>query len=1266
MASPFSASAPYPLRLGVEPIREGVYTLTLDDDAGHSGTGVFTFSVERELGHGFPTWFEFLRRFAHRDPGKDALVLFGRDLFRAVVEELPRVNDAWQGIAGAAGSRPLALTLELGSHTEPLAALPFELLHDHGGFVFARPGAALRRAYAELTEKRFALPSEPRVLFAWANPPGAGDDFDPEPHAAALGRVFGPRLERLDQATREGVRERVRQAWVEGDPFHYVHILAHGFRDIAVAGVVLCGEHGGAELVDAQRLGQVLNNAGVQLAFLCSCQTAIGGDAAFSGVGQQLLSPRGGDLPAVVATQANLPVWRSAELGESFYRQLARCGDPGEALVAARREAYDVGGFGWSVPILLSRPAPTERVAPVTVAGLPARRATYLERPELEDAILAAVDQRRLVSVVGLPGIGKTEAGAEAARRAKNRGMFERAIHREARAGMSTGDLRRTLGAALGMTELPADDEGLAYAFAAQSGRLLLVIDNAEDLMHTEESQLAFRDQLDVLLAGAPRLHLLLTTRWPVGATQQSEFEIDVPPLPRKQMASLLEKELRAQGGYHEEWPSSPAWEELLDLLDGHPRTLWLAARQLAGQAASLERVVARLRDLKADAALDADLVGRKDVYEALANDKQARLRSLVAGMDLSFEVLAQRHPQAIEVFLALSLFPAGLPEVVAREVAGEEGCEGLDQLLRYHLAQWQASRVYYPVPLHWYAERRRRERPIEDSRYRSRALAGFVPFLQACDQALSQGAIRTGIESFMGELPTLQVLVAGVTAKSFEAAPLLEIAIAASNVLEFSHQRTFARVLFDAASSTANAGGDRINKAFCLLLQGQLEFREDHWAAAREKLAMALPILRESSQEPAVATSLSVLGAIALREEELSLARDYLTESATRFQRINYSQSEANCLIRLSEIETREDNHPEAQKYLAFALNIFQRNHDQHGEANCLKKIGDVQLQASDVEGANKSYRAALPIFQRNLDRLGEANCLRSLGELHLQKDDLARARKSFETAMPIFKEIHSDLDGARCLNSWGDLQVRENDLEAARTSYTSALTTFRNLGAHIDESNCLRSLGDLEHIQGTSLTARTNYEHAAMICYKIRHRRGASICLQRLAELELCEGRVREAFLAFINLLDLCKETSNGLGIQACFGNLARAARIIGRTDQALLLAEASLTIGRQIGNRIGQLLSLELQIQIWFEEQDILSALGAIQVYHTMGLSIGDVCHSERYMPFLSELLSHLGDETRQALEANPEEFRLAGVAAIQGRFSASGLDLLTPPD
>ncbi len=1019
----FSASQAYPLRLAVEGKAEGVFSLWLDDDAGHSGGGELVLALDRPLGAGFPTWSHFLQGFVEMPPSQDALVLFGRALFEEILKA-DRIRDAWQGIAGRAGGRALAMTLELGPHSEDFAALPFELLHDGTGFVFARPGSALRRAYSELEKKEFKIPPEPRVLFVSACPPFSGTPFDPEPHAEALRRVFGKsRVEHLDGPTREGIRQRLRTAEQERDPFHYLHLLAHGYRDIGTAGVCLCDEAGDLDYVDAQRLAQVLAGRGLQLVFLCSCKTAVGSRvASFSGVGQQLLAPSGGDLPCVVASQANLPVARSAELGELFYKELARCGDPGEALVSARRQAYEVGGFGWSVPILLLRPERPAAFLPAVVAGVPTRRATYLRRPEIEDKILDALAKSRLVSVVGLPGIGKTEVGAEAARRAVTAGRFDRAIYREARAGMGAEEMRRILGAAVGLTEPPQDDEELALAFASKPD-LLLVIDNAEDLMRTDERQMAFRDHLDTLLAGAPDLRILLTTRWLVGATREAEHEVDVEPLPKHEMASLLEKELRAQGRYLESWPKEPAWEELLRLLDGHPRTLWLVSRQLAGRSASLERVVQRLHELHEDAVVDADLVGRQDVYQTLAKDKKARLRSLVAGMDLSFEVLEKRHPQAIEVFLALSLFPAGLPESVARAVAGER--DHLEMLFLYHLAQWQKSRAFYPVPLHWYAERRRSERPIDAELFLRRALEGFVPFVRTCDAHLTSGAILTGLDLFLPELATLESLVErSQRFLSKEPLPLAALATAAGNVLPYAHLYEFARRLFQAGHSSAVEG------------------------------------------------------------------RDHL------------------------------------------------------GEANCLKSLGDLQMRESELSEARASYAAALPIYREIRDRLGEANCLKSLGLLHLAED-------------------------------------------------------------------------------------------------------GAGA-----------------AFAAFLEVLAAYEEIQDRMGIQACLGYLARSALKGGRSDQALLLAEVSLEVGRRIGDRFGQTITLELQIGIWLEAQDIGPALGAILSHQRLAISMRDLREIERYQPLLDQILPQLEPEQREALESNPEAYRLHGIQEAQARFELSGLELFSP--
>ena len=88
-------------------------------------------------------------------------------------------------------------------------------------------------------------------------------------------------------------------------------------------GSALTTDEGGIDHVEAQRLANAVRGSGIRLAFLCSCRSAVAGRRTLSGIGQLLLSPSGGDLSTVIATQANLPVHRSAELAAGFYRQLA-------------------------------------------------------------------------------------------------------------------------------------------------------------------------------------------------------------------------------------------------------------------------------------------------------------------------------------------------------------------------------------------------------------------------------------------------------------------------------------------------------------------------------------------------------------------------------------------------------------------------------------------------------------------------------------------------------------------------------------------------------------------------------------------------------------------------------------------------------------------------------------------------------------------------------------------------------------------------------
>jgi len=815
----FAPVEPHPLflfaNLDDSSIRHQVH-LILHDNQGHQGALELDLNAVPPLPDG-KTWDEFQRAYVSNDTGDAQHQAFGRHLFATLFGNAA-MWETWQGIhsASSAAGQPLALTVIFGPGTERLARLPLELLHDAAGFLFARPGSAVRRCFARMPPRAFEHPPQPRLLFAWACPPGAGDPFDPAPHEEALRGLFGDHLTVCPQASLDDIGRALAAT-----PCHFVHILAHGFRDEDLGGIALHGAQGELDLVDAQRLANELQCRNVQLAFLCSCRTAQVTAHMLSGVAQQLLAPSGADLPAVVATQANLPVRGSALLVGQFYELLLhQRQDPAAALARARVKAYQNGTGAWSVPVFLGRPPvlAEPRPAPVATAALPPRRTTFLERPQEMAEILGKLRGHRLVSIVGLPGIGKTELGLEATRRLLAEDFRRRLVFCKIERTFNPGILRGLIGARLGLEKPPETDEALAGALAAEPATLLL-LDNTEDMMADEHSQSAFREQLNAWLAGAPELVVLLTTRWPVSCTQEREIQVDIPPLSPEQTEQLLLSELREIGALREDWPQQPEWQRLLGFLDGHPRSIWLVSHHFEGRNPSLSRIVERLERLKAQAIADPALIGRAHVFDSLSSASQDRIRSLVASIDFSFDVLGRRHPDAAEAFLALSLFPAGLPEPVALAVTGGPDSLALDHLYRYHLLEWNRERTFYPVPLHWYAEHRRQQAALARDTYFARALPAYADYIEQCNEGLIRDQSPVWTERWLLEEDTLLALSGWVVAwetRSPGGSALAQIASAGKNLLNLLDRLESWATLAGRGLRDAERQGDRGGEANC------------------------------------------------------------------------------------------------------------------------------------------------------------------------------------------------------------------------------------------------------------------------------------------------------------------------------------------------------------------------------------------------------------------------------------------------------------------
>jgi predicted ATPase/DNA-binding SARP family transcriptional activator len=329
--------------------------------------------------------------------------------------------------------------------------------------------------------------------------------------------------------------------------------------------------------------------------------------------------------------------------------------DPGPELAALhRRILRQDAGLGAPPPAALIR------------NSLPARLDELVGRAEELAGLRAEIRDRRLVTLVGPGGVGKTRLAVECAREQS----FPDGVHLVELAALPAGDPRvaewvlaaLTVHEAAGTT-VGADDR---LAAAVRGRRLLIVLDNCEHVIEPVAALVAR------LLREAPGVRVLATSTEPLGLT--GELLWPVPPLAlpddegdldavrRSAAARLFTARVAARHrGFRLDGDTAPAVAQICRRLDGLPLALELAATRV--RTLGVAGVVDRLDD-------------RFRLLTGSQRDRPARQRTLTAVIGWSWDLLeAADRP----VLSRLAVFGDGCTIEAAEQVGGAD----LDTLAR-------------------------------------------------------------------------------------------------------------------------------------------------------------------------------------------------------------------------------------------------------------------------------------------------------------------------------------------------------------------------------------------------------------------------------------------------------------------------------------------------------------------------------------------------------------------------------------------------------
>ncbi|WP_170300262.1 winged helix-turn-helix domain-containing protein [Pseudoduganella buxea] len=255
-------------------------------------------------------------------------------------------------------------------------------------------------------------------------------------------------------------------------------------------------------------------------------------------------------------------------------------------------------GYRLTLPCTGDNDAGAVPPAPASVPrqpALPLPPALYGRDEDLSD-LDEMVRSRRLVSVLGTSGVGKTALAAAAARRALPR-FTDGAAWVDVGTALAPADVVAAIAAALHLaTDTPAAD--VVAHLAAR--RLLLVLDNADRVSAATAALAA------TLLAHAPRLHLLVTTQVRLNLLEESVYRLAALAVPTagtplaaaRTFGALAMLEARVVALDHLfalDEDNIAAAIGLCRKLDGLPLALELAAARVPGLG--LRTVLAHLND---------------------------------------------------------------------------------------------------------------------------------------------------------------------------------------------------------------------------------------------------------------------------------------------------------------------------------------------------------------------------------------------------------------------------------------------------------------------------------------------------------------------------------------------------------------------------------------------------------------------------------------------------------------------------------------------
>mgnify|MGYP001315119164 CR=1 FL=1 len=671
---------------------------------------------------------------------------------------------------------------------------------------------------------------------------------------------------------------------------------------------------------------------------------------------------------------------------------------------------------------------PPLRSLQVLPNNLPLQLSTFVGREMETSAIIALIEQHRLVTLVGSGGVGKTRLSLHVA--ANLLDDFSDGVWFIELAPLTKGEyLPSTVALSVGLTLAPEGDPVENLVHALKTKHVLLVFDNCEHLIEPAARIIS------AIVRGAPKVNVLASSRQGLGVAGEASYQVLSLALPAKDTVHLSATDAMRYESVALFVERARAASATFSLADNNAPIVADICRRLDGIPLAIELAAARVKMLSPHQ-LRERLDERFRVLTGGSRDALPRQQTMRALIDWSYDLLDERERA---LFRRLGIFVNGF--TLEGAVAVGSGAEDLDELdvfdvlaslvdkslvlavpqgdaLRYGLLE--STRAYAVEKLDDAGERdaaadrhlrylRDRFADLSERRERSAQAADIVAALQteaddvrsALDGALVRSNVIDG-----GELLAGVARLWGGIGLETEGATRCETYLAA---LPADEQRLHARLSSALAGLLFYSGHkmDAFERATQAVEYARASGDVSLLAITLSSYAtLAVVLSRLDDAERALAQAEMLAGGSVLHRLTVLEARASLSqfrgdfETATRIfeqlrkehRALGNARGEMASAINLAEVEHARGHSQRAAAIVAETLPIARSDEDKSTLDVLLHNLAGYLAAVDDLPGASAAAREAIGIWVRNPDRAGAAVAMEHLslvyalgGELEL-----------------------------------------------------------------------------------------------------------------------------------------------------------------------------------------------------------------------------------------------------------------------------------------